>query len=119
MESGQVSCDTKQKSNGEHYIFSTIRGPYTGTPFSVFGFDAWVMKKKKSDRRSPHWCMWVYKSGPKLHDRIKIMGYYWPTMVRDCIHFSRRLDACQLHANVIHQPLEPLHLTIASWPFEA
>ena len=39
-------------------------------------------------------------------------------MVHDCIDFAKRYDACQLHANFIRQPLEPLHLTIASWPFE-
>ena len=47
------------------------------------------------------------------------MGYYWPTMVLVCIDFARRCDACQLHASFIHQPLELLHPTIESWPFEA
>jgi len=47
------------------------------------------------------------------------MGYYWPTMVCDCIDFARRCDACQLHANFIHQPPEPLHPTVVSWPFWA
>nr|XP_027124252.1 uncharacterized protein LOC113740942 [Coffea arabica] len=27
----------------------------------------------------------AHQSGPKLHFRIKRMGYYWPTMVKDCI----------------------------------
>ncbi|GKV13724.1 hypothetical protein SLEP1_g24709 [Rubroshorea leprosula] len=38
----------------------------------------------------------THQSGPKLHYRIRRMGYYWPTM-----------------------PPEPLHPTIASWPFDA
>ncbi|GKU96286.1 hypothetical protein SLEP1_g9534 [Rubroshorea leprosula] len=38
----------------------------------------------------------AHQSGPKLHYRIRRMGYYWPTM-----------------------PSEPLHPTIASWPFHA
>lgn len=25
----------------------------------------------------------------------------------------------QFHANLIHQPPKPLHLTISSWPFDA
>jgi len=58
------------------------------------------------------------QSGPKLCNRIKRMDHYWPTMVHDYIDFAKRCDACQFHANFIHQPLEPLHLTIASWPFE-
>nr|XP_009773112.1 PREDICTED: uncharacterized protein LOC104223381 [Nicotiana sylvestris] len=60
-----------------------------------------------------------HKSGPKLHFHIKIMGYYWPTMVKDCLDYARRCKACQLHANFIHQPLEVLHPTVASWPFDA
>ncbi|XP_074300732.1 uncharacterized protein LOC141632042 [Silene latifolia] len=46
----------------------------------------------------------AHQSGPKLHDRVKRMGYYWPTM---------------FFANFIHQPPEPLHPTVSSWPFEA
>ena len=61
----------------------------------------------------------AHQLGSKLHDRIKRMGYYWPTMVQDCIEYAKRCDACQFHANFIHQPPEPLHPTVASWPFEA
>ncbi|PIN22906.1 DNA-directed DNA polymerase [Handroanthus impetiginosus] len=39
------------------------------------------------------------------------MGYYWPTMVRDCLEYAKRCETCQLHANFIHQPFEPLYLT--------
>ncbi|KAL0288521.1 UNVERIFIED_CONTAM: hypothetical protein Sangu_2654300 [Sesamum angustifolium] len=47
------------------------------------------------------------------------MGYYWPTMVKDCIDYARRCQTCQFHANLIHQPLEPLHPTVVSWSFDA
>ncbi|KAL0286119.1 UNVERIFIED_CONTAM: hypothetical protein Sradi_7156100 [Sesamum radiatum] len=47
------------------------------------------------------------------------MGYSWPTMVKDCIDYARKYQACQFHANLIHQPPEPLHFTVASWPFDA
>ncbi|KAL0387546.1 UNVERIFIED_CONTAM: hypothetical protein Sradi_2636400 [Sesamum radiatum] len=40
-------------------------------------------------------------------------------MVKDCIDYARRYQVCQFHANLIHQPHEPLHPTIASWPFDA
>ncbi|XP_071917090.1 uncharacterized protein [Coffea arabica] len=56
----------------------------------------------------------AHQSGPKLHFRIKRMGYYWPTMVKDCIDFARRCQTCQFHGNFIHQPPEPLHPTVAS-----
>jgi ribonuclease HI len=61
----------------------------------------------------------AHQSGPKLHFRIKRMGYYWPTMVKDCMDYARKCQSCQLHANLIHQPPEPLHPTVASWSFDA
>ena len=39
-----------------------------------------------------------------------IIGHYGV----DCIDFAKRCDACQLHANFIHKPSEPLHPTVAS-----
>ncbi|KAL2945583.1 Gypsy retrotransposon integrase-like protein 1 [Bienertia sinuspersici] len=60
----------------------------------------------------------AHQSGPKLHDHLKRM-YYWPTMVQDCMDYAKICKACQYHANFIHQPPEPLHPTVASWPFEA
>ncbi|KAL0421228.1 UNVERIFIED_CONTAM: hypothetical protein Slati_3145700 [Sesamum latifolium] len=61
----------------------------------------------------------AHQSGPKLHFHIKRMGYYWPTMVKDCINYAQSCQACQFHANFIHQPPEPLHPIVASWPFDA
>ena len=61
----------------------------------------------------------AYQSGPKVHFRIKRMGYYWPTMVQDSMECAKKCEACQYHANFIHQPPEPLHPTAASWPFDA
>ncbi|XP_057247473.1 uncharacterized protein LOC130589870 [Beta vulgaris subsp. vulgaris] len=40
-------------------------------------------------------------------------------MVQDSMDYAKKCEACQFHANFIHQPLEPLHPTVASWPFEA
>ncbi|CAA0830748.1 Unknown protein, partial [Striga hermonthica] len=61
----------------------------------------------------------AHQSGQKLHFQIKRMGYYWPTMVRDCIDYAQRCQTCQFHANLIHQPPESLHPTVSSWPFDA
>ncbi|XP_038896717.1 uncharacterized protein LOC120084978 [Benincasa hispida] len=33
--------------------------------------------------------------------------------------YAKKFEACQYHVNFIHQPPEPLHPTIALWPFEA
>ena len=61
----------------------------------------------------------AHQPGPKLKDRLHRLGYYWPTMIADAIQYARRCKACQVHADFIHQPLELLHPTVASWPFEA
>jgi hypothetical protein len=37
-------------------------------------------------------------------------------MVKDCIDYGRKCQCCQLHANLIHQPLKPLHLIVVFWP---
>ncbi|KAM2197359.1 hypothetical protein ACFX1Q_000771 [Malus domestica] len=59
----------------------------------------------------------AHQSGPKLHFQLKRMGYYWPSMVKDYLEHAKMCQACQFHANFIHQPPEPLHPTVASWPF--
>ncbi|XP_074301285.1 uncharacterized protein LOC141632659 [Silene latifolia] len=56
----------------------------------------------------------AHQSGPKLYDRVKRMGYYWPTMVQDCMDFAKKCQPCQFYANFIHQPPEPLHPTVSS-----
>ena len=61
----------------------------------------------------------AHQPGPKVQDRIRRMGYYWPSMVSDAIEYARKCRTCQIHADFIHQPSEFLHPTAASWPFEA
>ncbi|KAG9453318.1 hypothetical protein H6P81_006222 [Aristolochia fimbriata] len=61
----------------------------------------------------------AHQAGPKLHMQVKRLGYYWPPMLRDAIELGRACKACQLHVDYIHQPPEPLHPTVVSWPFEA
>ncbi|XP_020412770.1 uncharacterized protein LOC109947252 [Prunus persica] len=61
----------------------------------------------------------AHQSGLKLHFQIKRIGYYWLTMVKDCMDYVQKCQACQFHANFIHQPPEPLHPSITSWPFNA
>ena len=36
----------------------------------------------------------THQSGPKLHYRIKRMGYYWPTMVQDSMECAKKCEAC-------------------------
>ncbi|KAL0308762.1 UNVERIFIED_CONTAM: hypothetical protein Sradi_5818500 [Sesamum radiatum] len=36
----------------------------------------------------------AHQSGLKLHFRIKKMGYYWPTMVKDCLEYAKKCKYC-------------------------
>ncbi|XP_062112479.1 uncharacterized protein LOC133823638 [Humulus lupulus] len=60
----------------------------------------------------------THQAGPKLSAQLKRLGYYWPTMVQDAINFAKCCKLCQLHGDFIHQPPQPLHPSILSWPFE-
>jgi hypothetical protein len=44
-------------------------------------------------------------------------GYYWPTMQKDAISYTRIYDKCQRFGNLIHSPPETLTPMIAPWPF--
>ncbi|XP_070018090.1 uncharacterized protein LOC142172712 [Nicotiana tabacum] len=35
-----------------------------------------------------------HQSGPNLYFHIKGMGYYWATMVKDCMDHAKRCQAC-------------------------
>ncbi|KAJ3688919.1 hypothetical protein LUZ61_018083 [Rhynchospora tenuis] len=59
----------------------------------------------------------AHQSGPKMRLHIKRMGYYWPTMIADCENYAKRCHMCQVNGDFIHQHPNPLHPTVASWPF--
>ncbi|KAG7588597.1 Ribonuclease H-like superfamily [Arabidopsis suecica] len=56
-------------------------------------------------------------SGRAMAFKIKRMGYYWPTMITDCVKFAQRCKRCQLHAPLIHQPSELFSSISAPYPF--
>ncbi|XP_016164354.1 uncharacterized protein LOC107606856 [Arachis ipaensis] len=55
--------------------------------------------------------------GRALAAKILQIGYYWPTIKRDCI---LKVKACnnQKHATVSEIPSEKLHTVEVSWPFD-
>ncbi|XP_015060327.1 uncharacterized protein LOC107006233 [Solanum pennellii] len=46
------------------------------------------------------------------------MGYNLATLVKDCLDYAQRCDACQFHVNFIHQVPHVLDPTIVSWSFD-
>lgn len=58
-----------------------------------------------------------HTGGRALFSKILRTGYYWPTMKKDSVDYALKCDACQRHANILHQPAEPLYPIISPWPF--
>ncbi|KAG7529698.1 Reverse transcriptase domain [Arabidopsis suecica] len=56
-------------------------------------------------------------SGRTLALRIKKQGYFWPTMLADCVAHSLRCDKCQRHAPTLHQPPEEMSSISSPYPF--
>ncbi|KAK3000909.1 hypothetical protein RJ639_021378 [Escallonia herrerae] len=55
--------------------------------------------------------------GRTLAHKILRQGYYWPTMQRDAVEFTRRCDKCQKFAPISHTPVVPLTSIISPIPF--
>ncbi|KAG9442458.1 hypothetical protein H6P81_018312 [Aristolochia fimbriata] len=72
-----------------------------------------------SPKRNTRWNLRRTPGWPEAPLQVKRLGYYWPTMLRYATEMARTCRPCKLHADYIHQTLEPLHPTVASWPFEA
>lgn len=58
-----------------------------------------------------------HQSGPKLKYQLKRLGYYWLTMVVNCIEYAKWCHICQWQSDYGHVPAEPLHTTSCSWSF--
>jgi len=60
----------------------------------------------------------AHQPGPKLRDRLRRLGYYWPKMIPDAIAYAKRCHACQIHGDFIYQAPGHLHPMASSWAFE-
>jgi ribonuclease HI len=60
-----------------------------------------------------------HQSGAKMYHSIKLVGYYWPRIMSDCLKIAKSYHNCQIHDNFKHLPPVPLHPTVPTWPFDA
>jgi hypothetical protein len=51
-----------------------------------------------------------------VHKLVRV-GYYWPTMQKNVISYTRACDKCQRFGNLIHSPPVTLILMTTPWPF--
>ncbi|KAK3018233.1 hypothetical protein RJ639_002767 [Escallonia herrerae] len=55
--------------------------------------------------------------GRTLAQKILRQGYYWPTMQKDTVEFTRRCEKCQKFAPLSHTPVAPLTSIVSPIPF--
>jgi ribonuclease HI len=46
------------------------------------------------------------QSGSKMYHNIKLVGYYWPQIMADCIKLAKSCHNCQIYDNFKHLPLD-------------
>lgn len=56
-------------------------------------------------------------SGLAVAKRILRLGYYWPTLNRDCCDYVQHCAKCQQHANLNHVLSHTLQVARDFWPF--
>ncbi|KAK8676952.1 hypothetical protein V6N13_142510 [Hibiscus sabdariffa] len=59
----------------------------------------------------------MHPNGFTMARRIMRFGYYWSTTESDCINYARKCDKCQICADKLHTPPQPLHVMTSPWPF--
>jgi len=52
-----------------------------------------------------------------LAKKLLRAGYYWPTLEKDAMAYSRKCDTCQRHSNFHKAPPEDLSVITILWPF--
>jgi ribonuclease HI len=60
-----------------------------------------------------------HQSGAKMYHSVRLAGYYWPGIMKDCLDVAKACHMCQIHGDFKHRPPAPLHPTVPSWPFDA
>ena len=56
-------------------------------------------------------------SGFATAQKIFRVGYFWPSLFKDCINVVRKCHNCQIFDRKMHAPLAPLHPIIVVGPF--
>lgn len=59
----------------------------------------------------------AHQSGVKMRWLIRRYGYYWPSILKDCIKYSKGCQPCQKHGYIQRMPADELHSIIKPWPF--
>jgi hypothetical protein len=59
----------------------------------------------------------AHQSAYKMNWLLSREGFYWPTMVNDCIKYQKGCEACQWFGNIQLAPAGVMNTIVKSWPF--
>ncbi|CAL8168058.1 unnamed protein product [Prunus armeniaca] len=59
----------------------------------------------------------AHQGGRKMCWLIRRYGYFWPTMMKDCIEYSKGCEACQRQGSIQQTPSVPMNPFVKPWPF--
>ncbi|CAL8119167.1 unnamed protein product [Prunus armeniaca] len=48
---------------------------------------------------------------------IRRYGYFWPSMMKGCIKYSKGCEACQMYVPIQQSPSIPMNPVVKPWPF--
>ncbi|KAM2835678.1 hypothetical protein PS2_032570 [Malus domestica] len=60
----------------------------------------------------------AHQSGRKMRWLLRRHGYFWPSILKDCIEYARRCVQCQIHGPIQRALVELLHSVTKPWPFK-
>ena len=52
----------------------------------------------------------THTNGHAMARKILRAGYYWLTMEADCYHYTKTCHKCQIYADKMHVPPNPLNI---------
>ena len=59
----------------------------------------------------------AHQSGVKMRWLIHRYGYFWPSILKDCIEYAQGCESCQRHGPIPRIPAAELSSIINPWPF--
>ncbi|GKV50531.1 hypothetical protein SLEP1_g57234 [Rubroshorea leprosula] len=57
------------------------------------------------------------QAGIKMRWLIRRHGFFWPSILKDCISYAKGCKACQIHGPLQRVPASELHPIVKPWPF--
>ncbi|XP_074293203.1 uncharacterized protein LOC141620161 [Silene latifolia] len=59
----------------------------------------------------------AHQSGPKMRWLIHCHGFYWPSILENCVTYAKGCKSCQRYGQVSRAPANDLKPIIKPWPF--